>query len=96
MLTALTLDDVIATELRTAGSAIEVEFWRGFMQSDRCRLGWCDAIPNPEDNKDVYSSWYRTLAWSHEQGCSTLSTEAPLEQCIDAGESGGVAILTER
>ena len=29
MLTALTLDDVIATELRTAGSAIEVEFWRG-------------------------------------------------------------------
>jgi NAD(P)-dependent dehydrogenase (short-subunit alcohol dehydrogenase family) len=30
------------------------------------------------------------------QGCSTLSTKAPLEECVDAAERGGVAILTER
>jgi hypothetical protein len=30
------------------------------------------------------------------QGCSTLSTEAPLEECVDTAESGGVAILIER
>ena len=29
-------------------------------------------------------------------GCSTLSTEAPLEECVDTAESGGVAILIER
>jgi non-homologous end joining protein Ku len=30
------------------------------------------------------------------QGCSTLSTESPLEKFVDAGESCGVAILAER
>jgi hypothetical protein len=30
------------------------------------------------------------------QGCSTLSTEAPLEECVDTAESGGIAILIER
>jgi hypothetical protein len=30
------------------------------------------------------------------QGCSTLSTEGPLEECVDTAESGGVAILIER
>jgi hypothetical protein len=30
------------------------------------------------------------------QGCSTLSTEGPLEECVDPAESGGVAILIER
>ena len=30
------------------------------------------------------------------QGCSTLLTEAPLEECVDPAESGGVAILIER
>jgi hypothetical protein len=30
------------------------------------------------------------------RGCSTLSTEAPLEECVDTAESGGVAILIER
>ena len=29
-------------------------------------------------------------------GCSTLSTEGPLEECVDTAESGGVAILIER
>jgi hypothetical protein len=29
------------------------------------------------------------------QGCSTLSTEFPLEERIGSGESGGVSILTE-
>ena len=33
---------------------------------------------------------------SYIQGCSTLSTEAPLEECVDTAESGGVAILIER
>jgi hypothetical protein len=28
-------------------------------------------------------------------GCSTLSTEFPLEERIGSGESGGVSILTE-
>jgi TnpA family transposase len=30
------------------------------------------------------------------QGCSTLSTEAPLEECVDTAESGGISILIER
>ena len=29
------------------------------------------------------------------QGCSTLSTKAPLEECVDTAESGGIAILIE-
>jgi len=29
------------------------------------------------------------------QGCSTLSTEAPLEELFETGESGSVAILAE-
>ncbi|MGA7069611.1 MAG: hypothetical protein WB048_25305, partial [Pseudolabrys sp.] len=34
--------------------------------------------------------------WVGPQGCSTLSTEAPLEECVDTAESGGIAILIER
>jgi len=30
-----------------------------------------------------------------DQGCSTLSTEAPLEELFETGESGSVAILAE-
>jgi hypothetical protein len=30
------------------------------------------------------------------QGCSTLLTEGPLEECVDPAESGGIAILIER
>jgi hypothetical protein len=30
------------------------------------------------------------------QGCSTLSTEAPLEECVDTAKSGGITILIER
>lgn len=40
-------------------------------------------------------SRYRTVARHMVQGCSTLSTGVPLEQRIESGESGGVAILTE-
>ena len=29
------------------------------------------------------------------QGCSTLSTKAPLEEWVETGESGSVAILAE-
>jgi hypothetical protein len=34
--------------------------------------------------------------WAGSQGCSTLSTEFPLEERIGSGESGGVSILAER
>src|SRR5487761_2623086 len=30
------------------------------------------------------------------QGCSTLSTDAPLKKRIDSGESGSVSVLIER
>jgi hypothetical protein len=30
------------------------------------------------------------------QGSSTLSTNAPLEQFVESGESGGISILAER
>jgi hypothetical protein len=33
--------------------------------------------------------------WWISHGCSTLSTEFPLEERIGSGESGGVSILTE-
>jgi hypothetical protein len=32
----------------------------------------------------------------HTQGCSTLSTEFPVKECIGSGESGSISILTER
>jgi len=31
-----------------------------------------------------------------EQGSSTLSTNAPLEQFVESGESGGISVLAER
>jgi hypothetical protein len=42
-----------------------------------------------------YSMPPAELACALEQGCSTLSTEFPLEERIGSGESGGVSILTE-
>src|SRR5208283_4395598 len=33
--------------------------------------------------------------WGENQGCSTLSTVAPLEQGIEATQSGGVSVLAE-
>jgi hypothetical protein len=30
------------------------------------------------------------------QGSSTLSTDAPLEQFVESGESGGISVLAER
>jgi hypothetical protein len=30
------------------------------------------------------------------QGCSTLSTEPPLEKCVESSESGGISVLIER
>jgi hypothetical protein len=32
----------------------------------------------------------------HSQGCSTLSTDAALGNCIESGERGGVSVLAER
>src|SRR5208337_4680655 len=37
----------------------------------------------------------RPDAGLHPQGCSTLSTVAPLEQGIEAAQSGGVSVLAE-
>jgi hypothetical protein len=31
----------------------------------------------------------------HLQGCSTLSTDAPLGYCIESGERGGVSVLAK-
>jgi DNA-binding transcriptional ArsR family regulator len=45
----------------------------------------CDYLSNAVGNGD-----------QRRQGCSTLSTEGPLEECVDTAESGGVAILIER
>ena len=36
---------------------------------------------------------YRWRRQDLSTGCSTLSTEGPLEECVDTAESGGVAIL---
>ena len=44
----------------------------------------CDYLSNAVGNGD-----------QRRQGCSTLSTEGPLEECVDTAESGGVAILIE-
>jgi hypothetical protein len=36
------------------------------------------------------SSWQGGETLSYPQGCSTLSTEGPLEECVDPAESGVV------
>ena len=41
-------------------------------------------------------SGHSSTASGSMHGCSTLSTEGPLEECVDTAESGGVAILIER
>jgi hypothetical protein len=49
----LELNDTVDQQTREAGRASEIEFWRDFMQSARCKLNWCDAIPNPECDQEI-------------------------------------------
>ena len=44
---------------------------------------------------DAATDHYVPLGWGEAQGCSMLSTEAPLGQSIESGEGGGVSVLTE-
>lgn len=85
MWTVEELRDAVDPKTRQVGKAHEIEFWRVFMGSDRCASVWCDAIPNPELDKDIYSL-VRSLAWAYEANEKTLDI-------LDIG-SGPVSMLT--
>ena len=59
--------------------------------NDAQRAAWCQTIEAfDEDGQQA-----RQIALFPEQGCSMLSTEAPVGEGIESSESGGVSVLTE-
>jgi SAM-dependent methyltransferase len=81
----LELNDTVDQQTREAGRASEIEFWRDFMQSARCKLNWCDAIPNPECDQEIYIL-LRYVAWAK------CKLGKPID-VLDIG-SGPISILT--
>jgi SAM-dependent methyltransferase len=85
MVTASSLVESVDQNTRAVGKAHEIGFWREFMQSDRCRFGWCDATPNPECDQEIYTL-LRYVASSFGQSGRTVDV-------LDIG-SGPISVLT--
>lgn len=79
------IPEVVDDATREMGRAHEVAFWRDFVRSDRCKIGWCDAIPNPELDSEIYL-FLRGLAAMHAKSGRML-------EILDIG-SGPVSMLT--
>src|SRR5580692_8003740 len=73
---------------RGEGSGMEYKLHRVAPNSD----GWVRPSPG-RLSSDGVGDYVKENSFGH-QGCSTLSTEFPLEERIGSGESGGVSILT--
>jgi hypothetical protein len=77
--------DVVAEQIRDVGKAEEIEFWRGFMHSDRCKSNWCDSAPNPECEPEIHGM-LRYMAWSYARHGSPM-------EVLDIG-SGPISIFS--
>ena len=86
-------DFLLKPKLRTDSASL-VSLLRDFvgLGSKRAAVTVIDLSSVPFDVRPTVAAQIGRLAF---QGCSTLSTEFPLEERMGAGESGSISILTE-